>query len=108
MATRTLSRPTIPHTPNANVAAGAVVVVGTIVAVAPVFIPANKSGVLDPEFQGLFPKATGSEITAGAVVYWDADPGVMTTTAEGHVLAGKAVRTAASAATEVEVVLTTV
>jgi predicted RecA/RadA family phage recombinase len=107
MATRTKSAPIIEHTPVAAVAAGAVVVVGTIVAVATHAIAAGKRGTLDPMFQGTFPKGSG-EITAGAVVYWDADPGVMTTTSTDNTLAGKCVKTAASAATEVEVVLTTV
>jgi len=108
MATRTKDHPTIPHTPVANVPAGTVVVVGTIVAVAPVFIAANKAGVLDPNFQGTFPKATGGStaIAAGVLVYWTGT--VINTTAADNTLAGKCVKAAADGDTSVECVLTTV
>jgi predicted RecA/RadA family phage recombinase len=106
MATRTKSAPVIEHTPVAALAAGDVVVVGTIVAVATHAIPAGKRGTLDPMFQGMFPKAAGSAINAGAEVYWTGS--VMTTTATDNTLAGKCVKTAASGDTSVECVLTTV
>lgn len=104
MATYVHDGMTIDHTPSGAVAAGDVIVVGSIVGVAPRAIAANALGAIQVEGVFDFPKGSG-EITAGAAVYWDADPGEITTTASGHVFCGHAIATAASAATTVRVKL---
>lgn len=93
----------IDHTPSSAVAAGAVVVVGTLVGIATRPIAANARGSL--EVEGVFDvaKASGG-ISAGAKVYWDADgnpvsgdagSGAATTTATDNTLFGKAIAAAA-------------
>lgn len=44
-----------------------------------------------------FPKKASEAITAGADVYWDNTNGVITATAESHILAGYAIADAAAA-----------
>lgn len=65
---------TIDYTPGSDVAAGAVVVLGDLVGIAPRAIPANTLGSL--AVTGVFdlPKATGAGtgIAAGATLFWDA------------------------------------
>lgn len=85
----------IDYTPTADVAAGDVVVLGTIVGVASYDIAANTLGALN--VTGVFdmPKASGA-ITAGAAVYWDASNKNITTTANSNTKAGVAVAGAAT------------
>lgn len=85
----------IDYRPTENVAAGDVIVLGTLVGIARLDIVANTLGSL--AIVGCFeaPKATG-EITAGAVVFWDATNSQVTTTATGNPYLGKAVATAAA------------
>lgn len=95
---------TIDYTPGVAVSAGQVVVIGDLVAVARLDIPASTLGALHIEGVFDFPKGSG-EITAGATLYWDAANSVATTTSTGNKLLGKAELLAASAATTVRAVL---
>lgn len=103
----------IDYTPSSAVVAGQVVVQGVLVGVAHAAIASGVLGSLD--IAGVFDlvKATGA-ITAGALVYWDADgdpvggtagTGAATTTSSGNILIGPAVRAAASGDTTARVTL---
>lgn len=93
----------IDYTPGSDVAAGAVVVIGDLVAVADQDIPANKLGALSVNGLKGFPKASGGStaITAGALLYWDATNKVATTTASSHKKIGLCAKAAADGDTEV-------
>lgn len=96
----------IDYTPGSAVAVGAVVALGTVaVGVADRPIAANEKGALVVEGVFAFPKATGSgsAITAFSAVYWDVDPGVITTTSSGNIPAGYTVAAAADGDAEVMV-----
>lgn len=104
----------VDYTPNANVAAGTVVVQSNLVGVPANDIPAGRLGALAVE--GIFNvvKVTGS-IAAGNAVYWDADAdpvsgtagtGAATTTSTNNMFMGYATRAADSGDTLVQVVLT--
>lgn len=98
----------IDYTPEADVASGAVVVLGDLVAVAKLDIAAGKLGALAVEGVFDFPKAAGDGgIAAGARCYWDAAEGVAKGDAEagGNKLIGKAVKAAADADTTVRIAL---
>ena len=93
----------IDHTPGSAVAAGDVVVIGSIVAVAPRPIAANELGSVAVE--GVFTVAKDdSDIAAGNAVNYYATSGVMTTANTG-VAAGYAVAAAVTGATTVDVKL---
>jgi predicted RecA/RadA family phage recombinase len=87
----------IDYTPAADVAAGDVVVQGDLVGVAKLDIKAGQLGALAVEGVFDFAKATGSAVTVGALVYWNATAQQATTTATGNKLLGKCVRAAAAA-----------
>lgn len=87
----------IDYTPGSAVAAATTILVGNIVGVATSPIPANTLGSLAVEGCFDFPKAAGSGISQGALIYWDDTNKRMTTTASGNTLCGKCARTAASA-----------
>ncbi len=98
----------IPHTPSSAVAAGDVVVVGDVVAVATRPIAANELGALAVEGIFEFPKFTNSgddEMTPGTKVYWDSNDEVITTTAGSFKVAGYVTETAADEAATVRVKL---
>lgn len=97
----------IDYTPSIAVAAGDVVVIGDIVAVATEPIAANALGAVDVEGVFTFPKATtsASAITAGAKLYWDASGDVATTTAGSNKTAGYAIADAGATAATVDVKL---
>jgi len=71
----------IDYTPGSAVAAGEVVVLGDLVAIAPRAIAANEVGALALEGIWDVPKESGtaSGSTAGTVYYWDAGNEVATT-----------------------------
>jgi predicted RecA/RadA family phage recombinase len=94
----------IDYTPSAAVAAGDVVVLNDLVTVAPRAIAANALGAVAIEGVFSMPKATGA-IGQGALVYWDATAGNVTTTSSGNKRAGKAAAAAASADTSVQVLI---
>lgn len=101
----------IDYTPNADVAAGAVVVLGDLVGVTKRPIPANTLGALHVTGVFEFPKETGSgtEIAAGAIVHWDANAQVAYASIGGSAsdkLLGKAVLAAGETDETVRVRLT--
>ncbi len=96
----------IDYTPTSNVSAGQVVVQGQLIGVAVTDIAANEKGALAVTGIFDFAKASGVNITAGAVVYWDDTNNVATTTSTGNVLLGKAVHGAGSTDTTVRVLKT--
>lgn len=93
----------VDYTPTTAVAAGDVVVQSDLVGIATQDIPANTLGALTVE--GVFDvvKQSGTAISAGALVYWDATNQVATTTATGNKLMGKCVRAAAASDATVRV-----
>jgi predicted RecA/RadA family phage recombinase len=90
---------TVDYTPAADVAAGSVVVLGDLVAVAPLDIKANTLGALSTTGVWDFPKATGagSGIAVGTKVYWDVVDGQAKADSEtaANKYAGKVVKAAA-------------
>ena len=98
---------TINYTPGSAVTAGDVVVVGEIVAHAPNNISASVEGVLQIEGIIEFPKDSGSgtALTQGQRVYWDASNEVITGTAASHKIAGYVAEAAGTTATTVQVKL---
>jgi predicted RecA/RadA family phage recombinase len=94
----------IDYTPSAAVAGGAVVVLNDLVTVAMRPIAANQLGAVAVEGVFSMPKAAGA-IGQGAVVYWDAAAGNITTTAGSNKRAGKAARAAASGDSTVMVLI---
>jgi predicted RecA/RadA family phage recombinase len=94
----------IDYTPSAAVAAGDVVVLNDLVTVAPVAIAANALGAVAVDGVWSMPKASGA-IGQGALVYWDATAGNITTTATNNKRAGKAAAAAVSGATTVQVLI---
>ena len=103
MATFVHDGNSIDYTPAVDTAAGAVVVQVDLVGVAKLDIPAGTLGALAVTGVFDFPKASGSEIAAGALCYWDATNERATTTATGNTLIGKCVKAAADADTTVRV-----
>jgi predicted RecA/RadA family phage recombinase len=97
----------VNYTPSSAVSLGAVVVVGQLVGVADRPIPANTLGAL--AVSGIFgmPKATGtgSALSLGAKVYWDATNSVVTATVGSNVYVGKVVKAAVDADASVEVIV---
>lgn len=86
----------LDYTPGSAVAAGAVVVIGSVgIGIAQNAIAANTKGSLIVDGVIEHAKATGA-VTFGAKVYYDATNNVLTTTASGNTLAGWAVEAAAS------------
>lgn len=94
----------IDYTPSSAVAAGDVVVLNDLIAVAPVAIAANALGAVSVEGVWSLPKATGA-IGQGAVVYWDSTNSNITTTSTSNKRAGKAAAAAVSGDTSVKVLI---
>lgn len=103
----------IDYTPSSAVAAGAVVVQGSLVGVAERSIAANALGALS--VAGVFDLAHAADaVTAGAAVYWDADgnpvggtagSGAATVSSGGNTFTGYAVAAAAETDGRVRVAL---
>ena len=106
----------VDYTPGADVAAGAVVVQGTLVGVAKQPIASGKLGALS--VRGLFDVAKAAvAFTAGVAVYWDADgspvggvalSGAATTTRTGNTFMGFAIVAAGETAATVRTALRSV
>lgn len=97
----------IDHTPSSAVAAGGVVVIGSLVGVAPRPIAANTPGAVAVE--GVYdvpkqPTGTQGAMTAGQRLYWYATSGVAVTNVTG-VSMGYAVAAAGEQTTSVKVKL---
>lgn len=90
----------IDYIPSVAVAAGDVVIIGNLVGIAKMDIPANTLGAL--AIIGVFDiaKAAG-EIAAGAALYWDAENKQATATAGANKYLGKSIAAAANADTTV-------
>jgi len=86
----------IDYTPEADVAAGSVVVIGSIIGITKLDIKAGQLGAL--ALVGVFDivKASGTAIAKGAKVYWNATAKQITTVATGNVYLGEAVAAAAA------------
>jgi len=97
----------IDYTPGSEVAAGDVIVIGDLVAVATADIAANTLGVVDIEGVFTFPKATTSTsaLSAGTLVYWNASGQVVTTTQSSNKTAGYVVAAASASDATVDVKL---
>jgi len=96
----------IDYTPSSDVAAGDVVVVGdALVGLAARDIPANTLGSLIVSGVWECPKNTNEQISAGAVVYWDATHGYVTKTATNNVKLGLAAESAAQTAATIRVLV---
>lgn len=95
----------IDYTPAADVAAGDVVVIGTLCAVAKLDIPANTLGAVAVTGVYDIAKGTTEAITAGAALYWDATNKVATATATSNTALGVAIAAAETAAETVRVLL---
>lgn len=93
----------LDYTPAAAVAAGDVVVIGSLVAVAPRPIAANALGVLSVEGVFSMPCATGATGAQGSAINWYATSGVAHE-ATG-VAAGKLAKARAAGDTSVHVIL---
>lgn len=95
----------IDYTPSSAVAAGDVIVIGDIVAIAKLDIAAGTLGSL--AVVGAFDvvKATteGSALAAGSKIYWDAANQVATATATGNIYMGESIVAAVDADTTVRV-----
>lgn len=94
----------VDYTPAADVAAGDVIVIGTLVGIAKLDIADGKLGALAVRGVYDIEKAVG-EITAGAIVYWDDTAKNVTTTSSPNTRIGKALELAASAATHARILL---
>jgi predicted RecA/RadA family phage recombinase len=91
------------HTPGSAVAAGEVVVIGSLVAVAPRPIAANALGSLAIEGVWAMPCATGATGAQGSAINWYATSGVAHATT--GTAAGKLAKTRLADDTEVHVVI---
>jgi len=106
MATFVQEGETIDYTPTAAVAAGTVVVMGTVgVGVVPVALAANERGSLVVDGVVRHAKTTNQAVSAYAKVYWDATNSVFTTTVGSNVLAGYSVAAAGARDATVDVKL---
>lgn len=95
---------TIEHTPSgADVNPGDVVVAGSRVCVARNKIADGATGDLSIKGRYSFPAKSDDVIAQGVDVYWDADPGEITTTASGNTLAGKSANASPDGTTTIEV-----
>ena len=98
----------LDYTPSAAVSAGDVVILNDLVTVAPRAIAANALGAVSVEGVWTMPKSaasSGKAIGQGAVVYWDATAGNITTTATDNKRAGKAAKAALTTDTTVQVLI---
>ncbi len=93
----------VDYTPDANVAAGTVVVQGDLLGITKHDIKANVLGAVSVEGVFDIAKDSAGAIAAGAKVYWDATNNLAVTTATGNKLLGKSVSTAAIGTTTVRV-----
>lgn len=94
----------IDYTPSAAVGVGEIVVLNDLFCVATRPIAANVKGALAVDGVFTCPKASGA-IGQGAIVYWDATAGNLTTTATGNKRAGKAAEAAGSSDATVKVLI---
>jgi len=99
---------TIDYTPGSAVTAGDVVVQTDLIGVAPSDIAASALGslqIVGPGGVWIFPKSsgTGTALTVGTVVYWNAGSSVATSTASTNKVLGKVAEAASTSDTSVKV-----
>ena len=94
----------IPVVAGADLASGAVVVMGVLVGVCEGAILNGATGTVSLKGVHRLPKATGA-LTQGARVYWDTTPGNVTTVAADGTFMGYAWKAAQSGDTYCEVLL---
>jgi predicted RecA/RadA family phage recombinase len=95
---------TIDYVPTTDLAAGDVLQIGEIIAITPRPAKANVPAALD--VTGLYEiDKDNSNVTAGAILYWDNTNKKATTTATGNKRLGLAAAAAATSATKVLVLL---
>lgn len=87
----------------ATIVSGAVVIVGQLKGVA--VTDAASGAPVAVQTRGVFtlPKEAAQAVTLGAAIYWDATPGVATTTATDNTLIGYATAAAGASAATVDV-----
>lgn len=95
----------IDYTPSVAVAAGEVVVFGTLIAIAPVAIAANEPGSLQIRGEFEVAKVEAQAWAIGDAIYFDESENNFTTTSTSNVLAGKVVAVAANPSTVGRIVL---
>jgi len=93
----------IDYTPGSDVAAGSVVILNDLVAVATRPITANTLGALTVSGIFDFTKKADEAIDAGTKVYWDSTNGYATATSTDNTYIGKATADAAAADATVRV-----
>ncbi|MCZ2498143.1 DUF2190 family protein [Xylophilus sp. Kf1] len=91
----------LDYTPVADVSSGALVVIGARVGVAVADIKAGNTGALRVKGVAEFAKKSADTPAQGALLYWDAAAGNLTTTAGGNTLAGYAAAAAGAGTTTV-------
>ena len=94
----------VNYTPVAAVAAGDVVVQGSLVGVAKLPIAAGALGALHVAGIFQFPKAatSGTALAAGTIVYWDDSADVATATSTSNTLIGKCTTAGTDAGATIE------
>jgi predicted RecA/RadA family phage recombinase len=92
----------IDHTPGADVASGAVVVIGARVGIAVSAIASGETGAIRVKGVVELAKLSTDTPAQGALLYWDAGNSRLTTTATDNVLAGYAAKAAGNGVTTVE------
>lgn len=98
---------TIPHTPAAEVAAGAVVLQGALLGVAATILPAGEAGALVTSGVFEVPKAAEA-FSAGDAVYWDVADSNVNSSATGNTAFGRVIEAAASGDSHCRVVFSAV
>lgn len=93
----------IQITAGADIASGGVVVIGTKIGVACNAIANGATGICATEGVFTLPKLSTDVIAQGALVYWDASPGEITTTSSGNTVAGYATAAAGNGVTTINV-----
>jgi len=80
----------LDHIAAANIASGDVVLMGKRIGVAVADIASGQSGSVAVEGVFALPKVVANAPAQGALLYWDANASLLTTTATGNTLAGYA------------------
>jgi predicted RecA/RadA family phage recombinase len=96
---------TIPA-PTGGVSSGDAVLVGALFGVAAATADAGDDVAVSVEGVFELPKKAADAVTVGAVLYWDATPGELTTTGTDNVRVGYAAAAAGAGTTTVTVKLT--
>lgn len=100
-----MSGDVLDHTPSSAVSSGQVLVLGKRVGVALGDIAANATGAVRVRGVFVLAKKSTDDMAQGALLYWDAVAGNLTTTTTSNTLAGFAATAAGSGATTVEISL---